>query len=77
MIGLLQPAPETYDLFDDVILIATGKVTEQEEDVEYLTDTGAGRAESLLPAFNSTLHFLLSISADLLPWPAGPGAAAV
>lgn len=26
LISLLQPAPETYDLFDDIILMAEGKI---------------------------------------------------
>lgn len=26
LVSLLQPAPETYDLFDDVILMAEGKI---------------------------------------------------
>lgn len=26
MISLLQPAPETYDFFDDIILISDGQV---------------------------------------------------
>ena len=29
VISLLQPAPETYDLFDDIILLSDGKVVYQ------------------------------------------------
>lgn len=29
LISLLQPAPETYDLFDDVILLADGRIVYQ------------------------------------------------
>lgn len=28
-ISLLQPAPETYDLFDDIVLLADGKIIYQ------------------------------------------------
>ena len=27
VVGLLQPQPETFDLFDDVILLSSGKVS--------------------------------------------------
>jgi ABC-type multidrug transport system ATPase subunit len=27
LISLLQPAPETYDLFDDIVLLSEGQVT--------------------------------------------------
>lgn len=27
LVSLLQPAPETYDLFDDIMLLANGKVS--------------------------------------------------
>lgn len=29
VVSLLQPAPETYDLFDDIILMAEGKIVYQ------------------------------------------------
>ena len=29
VISLLQPAPETYDLFDDIILLTNGKIVYQ------------------------------------------------
>lgn len=29
VISLLQPAPETYDLFDDIILLSDGKIVYQ------------------------------------------------
>ena len=28
LVGLLQPAPETFDLFDEVILISNGRVSD-------------------------------------------------
>lgn len=41
VVGLLQPAPETYDLFDDVILLAAGRVVFH------------GPREEILPFFQS------------------------
>ena len=41
VVGLLQPAPETFDLFDDVILLAAGKVVYH------------GPREHVLPFFES------------------------
>ncbi|KAK9673336.1 hypothetical protein RND81_12G161500 [Saponaria officinalis] len=43
LVALLQPAPETYDLFDDVILMAEGKIVYQgprSHVVEFFEDCG-------------------------------------
>ncbi|XP_071715772.1 pleiotropic drug resistance protein 1-like isoform X1 [Rutidosis leptorrhynchoides] len=43
VISLLQPAPETYDLFDDIILLSDGKIVYQgprESVVEFFESTG-------------------------------------
>ncbi|KAJ4765893.1 ABC transporter [Rhynchospora pubera] len=43
IVSLLQPAPETYELFDDVILIAEGKIVYQgprESAVEFFSSMG-------------------------------------
>ncbi|KAJ0080592.1 hypothetical protein Patl1_24230 [Pistacia atlantica] len=43
LISLLQPAPETFELFDDIILMAEGKVVYQgshDQDVEFFKDCG-------------------------------------
>lgn len=43
VISLLQPAPETYDLFDDIILLSEGQIVYQgprEEVLEFFESTG-------------------------------------
>ena len=43
VISLLQPAPETYDLFDDIILLTDGKIVYQgprEHVLEFFESTG-------------------------------------
>ena len=43
LISLLQPAPETYELFDDIILLAEGQIVYQgprENVIEFFEATG-------------------------------------
>lgn len=43
VISLLQPAPETYDLFDDIILLSDGQIVYQgprENVLEFFESTG-------------------------------------
>lgn len=43
LISLLQPAPETFELFDDIILMAEGKIVYQgpcDQIVEFFEDCG-------------------------------------
>lgn len=73
LVSLLQPAPETYNLFDDIILMAEGKIVyhgprnlvlEFFEDCGFKCPERKGEADFLqeVLALQVELHFLFSFS---------------
>lgn len=62
VISLLQPAPETYDLFDDIILISDGQIVYQgprEYVLEFFKSMGFE-----CPARKGVADFLQEVSLD-------------
>lgn len=75
LISLLQPAPETYNLFDDIILLSDGKIVYQgpcENVLEFFESMGfkcpkrkgvADFLQEVIPVLES--HFLLNQFPDV------------
>jgi len=64
LIALLQPAPETYDLFDDIVLLSEGQVVYQGPREQVL-----GFFESMgfrCPERKGVADFLQEVSVDLV-----------
>lgn len=63
LMSLLQPAPETFELFDDLILLSEGKIIYQgqiDHVVEYFKSLGFS-----LPPRKGIADFLQEVSIDL------------
>lgn len=63
LMALLQPAPETFELFDDLILLSEGYLVYQgprEEVIEFFQSLGF-----LLPPRKSVADFLQEVSSSL------------
>lgn len=68
LISLLQPAPETYDLFDDIILLSDGHIVYQgprENVLEFFEYMGfrCPERKGVADFLQEVMLFLLSISA--------------
>jgi ABC-type multidrug transport system ATPase subunit len=67
LISLLQPAPETYDLFDDIILLSDGQIVYQgprESVLEFFLALGFK-----CPERKGVADFLQEVSKPPPPWP--------
>ena len=73
LISLLQPAPETYDLFDDIILLSDGQIIYQgprEDVLEFFEFMGFKCPErkgvaDFLQEVNAALTFMRSASSSI------------
>jgi ABC-type multidrug transport system ATPase subunit len=75
VISLLQPAPETYNLFDDIILLSDGQVVYQgprEDVLEFFESMGfrcperKGVADFLQEVFTMSQYFIVHVHKVLL-----------